>query len=141
MFVVVKTCCQNETHQSKKCFLNNSIASFSVKVAVQLAGVTDKNGEPVYKKIQLRFIDSMRFMQSSLSDLVDNLAETNTDGLKCCRDPALELLEIDASYKARYECGKCGSILEKQLNKESLKRRFANLRKICSCRYHLYPNQ
>ena len=33
MFVVVKTCCQNETHQSKKCLLNNSIASFSVKVA------------------------------------------------------------------------------------------------------------
>ena len=110
--------------------------SFSVKVAVQLAGVTDKNGEPVYKKIQLRFIDSMRFMQSSLSDLVDNLAETNTDGLKCCRDPALELLEIDASYKAHYKCGKCGFILEKQLNKESLKRRFANIRKICSCDEH-----
>ena len=119
--------------------------SFSVPIRVGLRG---EDGKPLMKKnakgeevcvtktCKLRFIDSMRFMQSSLSDLVDNLAETNTDGLKCCVDGSFELLEINASYKARYECGKCGIILEKQLNKESLEKRFANLRKRCGCDEH-----
>jgi hypothetical protein len=36
--------------------------SFNVKINVELAGVLDKNGKQVHKKIQLRFIDSCRFM-------------------------------------------------------------------------------
>ena len=32
--------------------------SFNVKIPVKLAGVTDKNGKKVFKKIELRFIDS-----------------------------------------------------------------------------------
>ena len=42
---------------------------------------------------KLRFIDSNRFMQSSLGSLVDNLAGTSTDGVECCGD--LEFVEVD----------------------------------------------
>ena len=46
--------------------------SFSIKVEVDR--YVDKNGEEKYKEINLRFIDSFKFMSSSLDSLVNNLA-------------------------------------------------------------------
>ena len=46
--------------------------SFSVNVEVDK--YTDKNGEECSKEISLRFIDSIKFMSSSLDSLVNNLA-------------------------------------------------------------------
>ena len=40
--------------------------SFNVKIKVKLAGVWDEDGTEVCENIQLRFIDSCRFMASSL---------------------------------------------------------------------------
>ena len=40
--------------------------SFSVKINVKLARVRDEDGKEVCKNIQLSFIDSCRFMASSL---------------------------------------------------------------------------
>ena len=47
--------------------------SFSIKVEVDK--YLDKNGEEKYKEIELRFIDSFKFMSSSLDSLVNNLAK------------------------------------------------------------------
>ena len=47
--------------------------SFNVKINVKLTGVKNEDGIEVRKNIQLRFIDSCRFMASSLDKLASNL--------------------------------------------------------------------
>ena len=47
--------------------------SFSIKVEIDK--YIDKKGEEKYKEIELRFIDSFKFMSSSLDSLVNNLAK------------------------------------------------------------------
>ena len=51
--------------------------SFNVKINVKLAGIKYKDGTEVCKNIQLRFIDSCKFMASSLDQLVSNLCGTS----------------------------------------------------------------
>ena len=47
--------------------------SFSIKVEVDK--YVDKEGNERTKEMELRFIDSIKFMNSSLDSLVNNLAE------------------------------------------------------------------
>ena len=47
--------------------------SFSIKVEVDK--YIDKNGNERTKEMELRFIDSIKFMSSSLDSLVNNLAK------------------------------------------------------------------
>ena len=56
--------------------------SFSIKVEVDKC--IDKNGNEHTKEMELRFIDRIKFMSSSLDSLVNNLAKgaTNSLGLK-----------------------------------------------------------
>ena len=79
---------------------------------------------------KLRFIDSNRFMQSSLGSLVDNLAGTSTDGVECCGG-GLEFVEVDEMWKAKFECEKCRGFQYRQLDGDVLKARFRNLRRSC----------
>ena len=55
--------------------------NFNVKINIKLAGVSNKDGIEVRKNIQLRFIDSCRFMASSLDKLASNLNDVSVSTL------------------------------------------------------------
>ena len=48
-------------------------------ISIEVDKYVDKNGEEKSKEIELRFIDSFKFMSSSLDSLVNNLARGNNE--------------------------------------------------------------
>ena len=76
--------------------------SFSIKVEVDK--YVDKNGEEKYKEIELRFIDSFKFMSSSLDSLVNNLAKGDHKfwGFEKYSDKQRELLIKTGIYPYEY---------------------------------------
>ena len=48
-------------------------------ISVEVNKYVDKDGEEMSKEIELRFIDSFKFMSSSLDSLVNNLARGNNE--------------------------------------------------------------
>ena len=76
--------------------------SFSIKVEVDK--YVDKNGEEKYKEIELRFIDSFKFMSSSLDSLVNNLAKGDHKfwGFEKYSDKQQELLIRKGIYPYEY---------------------------------------
>ena len=76
--------------------------SFSINVEVNK--YIDKNGEEKSKEIELRFIDSFKFMSSSLDSLVNNLARGNNEffGFEDYNESQYKLLICKGIYPYEY---------------------------------------
>ena len=81
--------------------------------------IENKNIEINYK---IKFIDSYRFMSSSLSKLVDNLSEGihNNKCLDC--NSCLDYVRITKNEKLLLKCFNCNSYYKKKFNKELIKK-------------------
>ena len=73
-------------------------------IKVEVDKYVDKNGEEKFKEIELRFIDSFKFMSSSLDSLVNNLAKGNHKfwGLEKFSNNQRELLIKKGIYPYEY---------------------------------------
>ena len=102
----------------------------SFYVDVMVNRYEDELGKIKEIKIQLRFIDSMRFMASSSDSLTNNLV--GVSGMACndneC-EGSCEITHIDENYFAHGKCKDCYSgYSQHQLNKNFIFDNFLNLR-------------
>ena len=105
---------------------------FNVKINAKLAGVKYKDGTQVHKNISLRFIDSCRFMVSSLDKLTSNLCDTS--GIQCdkCKNN-MELINISGDYIASLRSERCRTKKTKDLDKGALKKNFNYASRFWGC--------
>ena len=97
--------------------------TFSVPIKKR---IENKNIDITYK---IKFIDSFRFMATSLSKLVDNLTEgVHNDKCVKCKSDLCFMRAIDETLI--FECIDCGKEYKKGFNKELLER-FSNTYEFC----------
>ena len=104
--------------------------TFSVPIKKKITK-KDKDGNDKIKKIshKIKFIDSYRFMSSSLSNLVDNLSE-GLHNARCtdCKSDLDYMATKDE--KLIFRCFECKKNYEKDFNKELIKG-FSNIFEFC----------
>jgi hypothetical protein len=76
--------------------------SFNVTINVKLGGVANKKGDVVHKNITLRFIDSFRFMASSLESLSSNLTDDQCKNLQTHQQKNFKLMRRKGVYPYEY---------------------------------------
>ena len=92
----------------------------------------NKDGNDKIKKIsyKIKFIDSYRFMSTSLSNLVNNLSEVvHNDKCTNCKSCLDYMTTKD--QKLIFRCFSCKKNYEKEFNKELIQR-FANIYEFCN---------
>ena len=123
-FIIKELAC--ELDGNFECLGENTekYVTFSVPIKKR---IENKNIDISYK---IKFIDSFRFMATSLSKLVDNLTENihNDKCVKCKSD----LCFVNAVNEILiFECIDCGKEYKKGLNKKLIER-FSNVYEFCS---------
>ena len=100
--------------------------TFSVPVKKEI-----KNKKNVIEiTYKIKFIDSYRFMSTSLSKLVDNLSEGTHDN-RCVDCKSFLYYMKTKNEKLIFRCFTCKKYYEKDFNKELIQR-FANIYEFCN---------
>ena len=105
--------------------------TFSMPIKKEIIKI-DKDGNDKMTKIsyKIKFIDSFRFMSSSLSNLVDNLSEgLHSDKCTDCK-PYLDYMTTK-DEQLIFRCFECKKNYKKDSNKELIKR-YANIYEFCN---------
>ena len=98
---------------------------------VQLRKINENGKLITYK---LKFVDSYRFMSTSLSNLTDNLSEINKKEYKSCKERKNVWLNCKyINYKDNrliYKCKKCNDKSYKSI--DALEKKFPNTYRFCN---------
>ena len=122
-FIIKELAC--EFDGNFECLVENTEKYITFSVPIKKR-IENKNMDITYK---IKFIDSFRFMATSLSKLVDNLTENihNDKCLKCMSNLCFVNAMNDTLL---FKCIDCEKEYEKEFNKELLKR-FSNTYEFC----------
>ena len=99
--------------------------TFSVPIKKK---IDNKDLENTYK---IKFIDSYRFMSSSLSKLVDNLSQSIHNNKCSDCESNLDYIKIEKNGKLILKCFNCNIYYKKKFNKDLMKK-FKNTYSFCN---------
>ena len=120
---IINTLAKEFKGYSIDCLGENTEKYISFKVPLKK---TNKNSKLTTYK--LKFIDSMRFMNTSLSNLTDNLSEINKQECKRCKENCKYI--IHKNDVLIYKCKKCHTRSYKSI--DPLKKKFPNVYRFCN---------